>query len=70
MQRGNTGYKVHKKVGDRYWVEMEFYGKGYFTLSAGRVNIVSIGNINNMKNGKLLRSPQQDSLKYTKNMQV
>ena len=51
-------------------MEMEFYGKGYFTLTAGRVNIVSIGNIINMKNGKLLRSLQQDSLKYTKNMSV
>lgn len=54
----------------KYFVKMRFYGKGYFTLTAGRVNIVSIGNIINMKNGKLLRSPQQDSLKYTKNMQV
>lgn len=67
---GIQGIKSIKKVGDRYWVEMEFCGKGYFTLTAGRVNIVSIGNIINMKNGKLLRSPQQDSLKYTKNMQV
>lgn len=67
---GIQGIKSIKKVGDRYWVEMEFYGKGYFTLTAGRVNIVPIGNIINMKNGKLLRSPQQDSLKYTKNMSV
>lgn len=44
--------------------------KRVLSLTAGRVNIVSIGNIINMKNGKLLRSPQQDSLKYTKNMSV
>lgn len=34
MQRGNTGDKVHKKVGDRYWVEMEFYGKGVLYIDS------------------------------------
>ena len=67
---GIQGIKSIKKVGDRILGGDGILWKRVLYIDSWQGNIVSIGNIINMKNGKLLRSPQQDSLKYTKNMQV
>ena len=48
----------------KYFVKMRFYGEGYFTLEGTHVDIVSVGDVINMKNGQLLYTPQNDDTEY------